>query len=181
MNEPAVQRLFLALWPDDGVRPQLVRVRDTVAAACRGHPVEAANLHVTLVFLGSTQVQRRPAVEAAAANSGGRPFELILDRVGYWPRSRVAWLGSAAPPAALIELAARLQRGLADQGFTGLDPRPYRPHVTLLRNAGGRPRLAPDLVEPVTWPVTAVSLVESVTHAAGAEYRIAATWPLAAA
>ena len=157
----AVQRLFLALWPGDAVRAQLMQVRDTVPA--RGRPVADANLHLTLVFMGSVAVSRRPAVEAAAAGAAAPAFTLELDQVGYWPRARVAWLGSTAPPPALTGLVDCLQTRLAAAGFGDPDPRPYRPHVTLLRHVDKRLGPPPALQAPVTWPVSSVSLVESVT------------------
>lgn len=177
-SAPAVQRLFLALWPDDAVRARLVEVRDYVAAHHRGRPVAAANLHITLAFLGSVDADRQRCAETAAAGITTPAFTLTLDTLGHWPRPQVSWVGSDVTPDAMNELQAYLRRALGECGFE-LDNRPFRPHVTLLRKAGGRPGFAPALEAPIQWPVTRVHLVASVTRAQGAEYRIVGTWPLA--
>lgn len=175
---PTVQRLFLALWPDDAVRARLTEARDFVAAHHRGRPVDPGNLHITLVFLGSADADKRRCAEAAAARVTAPPFTLILDSLGHWPRPQVSWVGSTSTPEALSELLAQLRRTLGQCGFD-LDNRPFRPHVTLLRKARGRPQFPSSLAPPIQWPVTRIYLVASVTRTHGAEYRIVGTWPLA--
>jgi len=174
----ATQRLFLALWPDEGVRTRLAQVRDLVAAHHHGKPVDAQNLHITLAFLGSVDAERQRCAEAAAAAVAVPSFTLILDCLGHWPRPKVSWVGSASTPDAMNELMAYLRRTLTRCGFE-LDNRPFRPHVTLLRKAHGKAGFPPLLAPPVEWPVTQIHLVASLTHPEGAEYRIVGTWPLA--
>jgi len=174
---PPRQRLFLALWPDEAVRRRLIRERDLAAAACRGRPVAPDNLHITLVFLGASDGPQRACAERAAGEVKAPAFRLMLERVGYWSRPRVVWLGSDGVPASLSALVGALQQGLAGCGYT-LEERPFRPHITLLRKVPPRPRFKPRLDEPVEWPVTHFHLVESVTRSTGAEYRLVATWPL---
>lgn len=170
------QRLFLALWPDEAVRCRLTRERDRAAAAYRGRPVAPENLHITLAFLGASDGSQRACAERVAGRVEGALFTITLERLDYWPRPRVLWLGSEHTPAALSALIGALQRGLAACGFT-LEERPFRPHITLLRKVPPRPR-GGTLLEPIEWPVTQFHLVESVTRSAGAEYRILTSWPL---
>ncbi len=171
------QRLFLALWPDAAVRARLVEVRDFVAARHRGRPVDAQNLHITLAFLGSADADKQRCAEAAAAGIAAAPFTLTLDSLGHWPRPQVSWVGSTAAPDAMNDLMTCLCSALTRCGFD-LDNRPFRPHVTLLRKAHGRPEFPPALVPPIQWPVSQIHLVASVTRPQGAEYRIVGTWPL---
>lgn len=172
------RRLFLALWPDEIIRRRLVRERDRAATGHRGRPVADDNLHVTLVFLGGCDEGQQACVERTAAQVRGASFTLTLERMGYWPRPRVMWLGAEQTPAALTALVEDLTRGLAECGFPR-EERPFRPHITLMRKVLSRPRFEPSVDEPVQWPVNDFHLVESLTRSAGAEYRIVATWPLA--
>lgn len=172
-----MQRLFLALWPEEEVRRRLSEVRDEAAARHPGRPIEDANLHITLVFLGAVDGQGRRCAEDAAGRVKAAPFTLVLDRLGYWRGPGVLWMGSAQAPDELQALIAALQDGLRGCGFD-LDPRPFQPHITLLRKVPPRPTVPSDVAHPLAWPVTRFHLVESVTHASGAQYRIVATWPL---
>ncbi|HSH30231.1 MAG TPA: RNA 2',3'-cyclic phosphodiesterase [Thiohalobacter sp.] len=171
----ATQRLFFALWPDGGVRERL----DAAAAAVArdsGRRVPRGNLHLTLVFLGQTPAGRRDCMVQAAAAIRCPAFELRLDRCGHFRRTRIAWLGPAAPPPALVELHRQLNTALADCGGTP-ETRPFAPHVTLARKAG-RCR-TPAGFTPIDWAVRSFALVKSPGDGSG--YRVLATWPLTAA
>jgi RNA 2',3'-cyclic 3'-phosphodiesterase len=163
----APQRLFLALWPDDAVRRQLARVRDAAVARLRdGTPVSLANLHATLVFLGATAPPRRQCAEWVVEAVTAAPFTLVLDTAGCFARAGVYWIGARTTPAVLTELVADLQRALAACGCV-IDPRPYTPHVTLLRKCRA-PKHDTVLESPVVWPVSRFHLVESLTLPRGA-------------
>ena len=59
-------------------------------------------------------------------------------------------------PAALDALVARLAEALRARGFA-LEARPFRPHLTLARDARAPRGLAPD-IEPIFWPVRELAL-----------------------
>ena len=102
MSEPVQpgRRLFLALWPDPTVRADLARL----ARRLTPHHVPAANLHLTLVFLGQTAPAREAAYRAALAGLRAAPFTLELDRLGCFRGPRVLWLGPSQIPPALTAL-----------------------------------------------------------------------------
>ena len=175
MAEPTTQRLFFALWPDDAVRAQLRAAQDAMPRR-GGRPVHVEDIHVTLAFLGQVDAQHRACMEAAAAGVRGAPFELVIDRQGYWPRPRVAWCAPAELPAALRGLVQCLNRALRPCGFEP-ERRPYSPHVTLFRDA----RAVPEgpLERPVRWPCRDFVLVATSPVPGGPRYRVLARWPLA--
>jgi 2'-5' RNA ligase len=175
LAEPATQRLFFALWPDEGVRDQL-RAAQTAIPNRGGRPVHVEDIHVTLAFLGQVEAERRACMEQAAAGVRGAPFELLIDRQGYWPRPRVAWCAPAEVPEPLRELVQRLNRALRPCGFEP-ERRAYSPHVTLFRDS----RAVPEgpLARPVRWPCREFVLVASGGGAGGPRYRVLARWPLA--
>jgi 2'-5' RNA ligase len=169
------QRIFLALWPDTRAREALATLSIQTAKRSGGRPVPAGNLHLTLAFLGDVEAGRIKDACRAAGTVDVRPFELVLDRIGCFPRARVAWAGCHAPDPALLRLAAALAQALRDHGFV-LEARPFAPHLTLVRDL--RDTLVEAGMPPVGWPVQSIALVESDRRSGG--YRTLAQWPPAA-
>jgi 2'-5' RNA ligase len=168
------ERLFFALWPGAGQRAELTRIqRDLhLRHAREAHPDD---LHVTLAFLGDVEPDRRACAEAGADRVVARPFELLLDRVGSFPRARVVWCGASRQPQALTDLVGALNRELLGCGFPP-ERRPYTPHVTLARKA--RLVKARGIDHPVSWPVAAFVLV-ATGEGPPPHYRVVRRWPLA--
>ena len=125
------QRLFFALWPDEGVRARIQEMAARLPLR-EGRRVSEDNLHITLVFLGSVAESSRLCAEAVADGVAATPFTLSLDQLGYWPRPRVVWLGTSVIPEELARLESALRQGVTQCGI-GVDDRPYAPHMTLLR------------------------------------------------
>lgn len=175
MNE-ATQRLFFALWPDKATADALAMLAQQVAAESGGRPTAPRNVHVTLAFLGDQPRRIARELSAAAARISAPAFDLVLDRVGSWRKSAIAWAGAQSVPQPLVELHQVITRSLL---VSGLEPeeRPFAVHVTLARRTAAvvRRPLAP----PLVWHVTAFALVASELDAAGARYRVLSSWPLA--
>ncbi len=167
------ERLFLALWPDPAVRRQLAHI--AAAAAGRRHTAPA-RLHLTLVFLGRTPDERRCCYEQALNNVTVAPLELVLDRLGHWPRAGLLWLGPSNPVPPLTALVEELTRRLKTCGFQPED-RPFRPHVTLARRFRGPPPPLARISQPVRWCSDRIVLVASRTSPAGSVYQVLRYWP----
>lgn len=171
------QRLFFALWPDASLRHTLYKVTRPAIRASGGKPVPAENFHITLAFLGQLDAEAASRAEAAAAAASGERFELILDRIGFWPDTHVVWFGPSKIPAAGTGFAAALRRELRARGIE-VDIRPFMPHLSLARKLAkpgdfGAPRV-------VHWPVREFVLVHSITGRRASEYHVIAAWPLRA-
>ncbi len=175
-SEPAeaTRRLFFALWPDEDARAAIAAL-----AAEQIHRqakrVTADNLHITLAFPGAVTARVQACLEAASGSLTGAPFELSIDRLGYWPGPRIIWAGSSQTPPELWSLATSLREVMA---ACGLEPenRPYQVHITLARKATRA--LTVTRVAPIPWSVRQFCLVESVNEAAGVRYRVLRTWTL---
>ena len=165
-------RLFFAIWPDAAARERLAALGQEVAQLARGKPVPSANLHLTLAFLGEIEEARAALLPKIAADIEASAFRLRFDRVGSFPKARVAWAGCATPPADLVHLQAALAKELAGAGFA-LDERPYAPHLTLARKT--TVRLPPAAIEPVEWEAGEFALVAS----RAGRYETACSWRLA--
>ena len=151
------QRLFLALWPDDDVRRQLVNHagRWTWPDGCVRYLPE--DWHLTLHFLGPVEADRVADIVALAAVPF-QPFTLTLDQPACWPHGLAVLCLSQVPPA-LRALYERLGFALRRLDLP-VEVRPYQPHVTLARRAAGA--ITPVRPMPVVWRVRRCVVVESI-------------------
>jgi 2'-5' RNA ligase len=171
------RRLFLALWPDDGLRDALTALTNGLPEAAQGRRAAPDNLHITLVFLGPLNSARQHCVEEACAATRGHAFGLVLDTLGWFSRPQVLWLGASRIPAALQALVRDLNEGLAGCGHVP-ETREHRAHVTLARKVKRGPR-QPQPVTPLRWQVDRFVLVESVPEPSGVRYEVLRSWRLA--
>lgn len=164
-----VRRLFFALWPDEATREALRRAARPAVRRSGGKPVPEANYHLTLAFLGSVPDEKLDAIVTAARLIEVQRLHLTFDRFGYFPASRVFWIGCGEIPPALRDLNARLW---ADMEAVGLerDTKPFHVHLTLARKV----RVAPEVDPPplVSWTVADFVLAESETDPDGARYQV---------
>ena len=152
-------RLFFALWPTEEARTQIAERTRTAVEAAGGRPVPPENYHVTLAFLGHVRISGVDEITRIMRTIRFKSFMLQLDRTGYWPRSKVAWLGSSSCPLELDALEDEIWMKLEDLGFHRDNLNPYQPHVSLARSASSG--LGMVLEQPVIWPVHAFGLVSS--------------------
>jgi 2'-5' RNA ligase len=166
-------RLFFALWPDAAAREALADLARDTASRYGGRAVPAANLHLTLVFLGEVDPARIGALRRAADGPAGPGFPFLLDRIGGFRRAGVVWAGCHQPPPALLALQSGLERRIREAGFSP-DDRAFAPHLTLARRV--RDPVEPGDMKAVAWRANAFALVETA-RGEGA-YRTLAEWPL---
>ena len=158
-------RLFFAVYPDDEVREQLVRVQADFAA----HTARAVipdNLHLTLAFLGNVPPERRECYAQAAGAVDVQPFCVTLDRFGYLGKRSSCCLEPSVISMELRGLYKQLQSAIAPCGYRSR--REFHPHVTLFRKAAGL--AAPERAPAVEWVVDRFFLVESVQQDDGVVY-----------
>jgi 2'-5' RNA ligase len=160
-------RLFCALCLPAGVVERLVRWQERELRG--GRPVAAANLHVTLAFLGSRPAAEVPAIggvlRAAAVEARG----LRLRARGYRETRSVGMLTFDDERGAATALAERVQAGLEELGVYRREARPWLPHVTVLRFRE-RPRLRPELPELGDVVPSDAAVFISRLRPGGAEY-----------
>jgi len=169
------QRLFFALWPEPALQEQFSKAAAAILPDGLGRPVPAANLHITLVFLGAVGAAQRVCVEDVATRACAQPFELCFDRTGYFRQPQALWFGCIRTPAELAGLVDHLARGAGECGFTA-ERRPYAPHLTVRRGLASDPGRPP--LMPISWPVDRFALVESVSTPSGMQYRPLRFWYL---
>lgn len=168
------QRLFFALWPDERVRRELgCVVRELPRHG--GRLPHQEDIHLTLAFLGMVEPEKIGCIEQAADTVRAVPFELVIDRVGYWKHPRILWCGPSAVPPALTRLVGDMVPLLEICGFKP-DERPYSPHITLARKAR---KIDPYVLDtPIKWPVGEFALVGSDPGGGVPHYRVLKKWSM---
>jgi len=165
-------RLFFALSPPPAVRRRIAALQAELKL--EGRPEAADRVHLTLAFLGEVPEGALDAVTEAAARCSLPACRLRLDRLGWFSRARVAWLGCTATPPALGRFQAELTAALEDVGLRP-DRRRWHPHVTLYRKL--RSPFAKISFEAIDWPLQGFDLVHSRLEPAGPKYRSLRHWP----
>jgi RNA 2',3'-cyclic 3'-phosphodiesterase len=172
-DEPT-RRLFFALWPDEDTRAAIAALaRERIRTQARR--VAADNLHITLAFPGNVTAGVQACLEEAAGRLTGAPFELAIDRLGYWPGPRIIWAAPAQTPPELWSLATSLREVLAACGLVP-EKRPYQAHITLARKASTAMNVT--RIAPVHWSIRQFCLLESISEPSGVRYRVRCIWPL---
>lgn len=158
IEEPIpAMRLFVALWPDEELRRRLVGCGGARHWSPHARPVARHNLHVTLAFLGSVPHPAVPGLCRALRTVTLEGCELVFDHLECWHRGLVVLCPQAVPPE-LVRLHERLLWTSRSLGLEE-DKLPFRPHVTLARNARGT--VPAPLREPIGWAVRDFALALS--------------------
>lgn len=142
-------RLFLALWLPhalQGAVAQRIAGWQWPAGARLQAP---ERWHITLHFIGNVPLDRVGALSHSLAVPF-EPFALQLAQPDLW-RGGYAVLEALAVPPALVALHARLADSLHALGLP-VESRPFRPHLTLARNAAGAVRPV-ETAPPLHWEV----------------------------
>ena len=175
MSTPGTRsRLFVALPLPDEVREPLADYLTRCAElAPEQRWAPAANLHLTLYFLGWVETDAMTRLAEALAEVRRPPFQLQLGglgRFGTAARPRVLWVGVEGGREPLAALAAEVSRVCHRAGVVG-DDRPYSPHLTLCRvRSGTRLPGLPEPVSPPVWKARFFTLFESRPGPRGAVY-----------
>ncbi len=170
-------RLFFALWPSAAECAALAAWHTPLRELCGGRVMRTDTLHSTLVFLGEVEESRLELVQLLAREAVCREFELNLTAAHYWGHNHIIYAAPEETPPPLAELVRKLEAKLRNRGFHP-ENRPYKPHVTLLRNAQWSDAALPRMPE-VGWRFNDFVLVRSLRDEDGSpQYDVLARFPL---
>ncbi len=171
------KRLFFALALPDSLQQRIVQWRADNFPPEAGRPIAAANLHLTLAFLGEVTHAKAQVLQQQAGRISQSGFNVTLDDIGHWPGSGVVWLGCKNPPRGLLQLAQLLRSQAARSGCYQT-PQPFHPHVSLFRGAI-RPVAIPAKTTNESFRADHFSLYESVYARGRTRYNMVQSWLLA--
>jgi 2'-5' RNA ligase len=146
--------------------------------------VPAANLHLTLRFIGSIEEDLIEGVTGACKKVAARhrPIEANAVGLGAFPspnKPNVLWVGVQAPPA-LAALQGDVEAAMVELGFDK-EERAYHPHVTVGRvkeHRGSAADIWKSDAQLGSSLMSEIVVYESRTRSAGAEYVARARVPL---
>ncbi len=190
-------RAFIAIELPEELRRQLSAVGkqiqeqagETARRAVRWVP--AANMHLTLKFLGEVSRANLTVLAGMLAAEAARhaTFKFAVGGLGAFPntrRPRVVWVGSEAPPD-MAQLQHAIDLETQRLGYPGED-RPYSPHLTLGRvNQNAQPEAVAQLARVLNEvkvgqlgevTVDAVHLFQSDLRPTGSVYTSLYRFPL---
>jgi len=171
----APRRLFTALFPPPEACAAIDAERQRWAGLPRRLRPPPDRLHVTLQFHDQVTPPQAQAWQVALATLAFEPFDIALVRAELWhaPRGTLAVLRAAPSPA----LTALRQRTAELAAQAGLPPerRPWKPHLTALRQAE-QVQTRP-LAAPIRWRVEQVALIWSDLQAQPPRYHRLGAFP----
>jgi len=133
-------RTFIALELPASVHQELAGIISHLKQQLPGgiRWVPAANIHITLKFLGDVSRSNLADIEQAVGLVVNRhaAFDIRLEALGAFPnlrRPRVIWIGIQAPDT-LAAMAREIEQALDKLGYPP-EGRPFSPHLTLGRIA----------------------------------------------
>ncbi len=144
-------RMFVALDLPDATREGIGAWGEEALGDPALRPVPAANLHVTLAFLGNRperDVER--VAEAIEQSVVPAPLVELLDPVSRPPRGRSRLFALPAHSPGAEQIQAQLSQILISERLYEPEKRPFWPHVTVARvRAEGRGSRRPKAVQKV--------------------------------
>ena len=169
-------RLFFALEPSGQDKLAIDHWRNKALPGF-DNPVPAANLHMTLAFLGQTTSSQLDALVQEVDNLILPPaFTALLNQLGYWPKPKALWLGCEQTAPSHSELANGLNKAGLSAGLS-LAKRDYLPHLTLVRKCRKNPP-APFIEPSFVMDFSEFHLFESLSTTRGVKYQRRCSWAL---
>jgi RNA 2',3'-cyclic 3'-phosphodiesterase len=150
-------RLFVAVYPPDGVRRDLRRRLDAAVSGRRLRLTAIEKWHITLAFLGEVPPDRQPEVERALTTVRVPQDRELRIRGGGGFGRRVTWAGVDGD---LGDVAADVRAALAEAGLPA-DDKPFTPHLTVMYAHDDRVRAALTDYEGPAWRLDRIELVRS--------------------
>jgi 2'-5' RNA ligase len=136
-----------------------------------GRLVPAANLHMTLAFLGEIPPEHIEALLTLGSELHLDQCTVVLDRAERWHQGLISLVASVTP-APLAVLVNDLNKALKPLGIK-VDRRPFVPHLTVARKTRHHPHALP----AIEWVIDRFGLYVSESLKGQVAYRILKEWP----
>lgn len=179
-------RLFITLDLPNETIDEIVKLRDELYADKLPRWEGRDKLHITLKFLGDTDIDLIPKLEAMLERLCDKyeELELSFNRFGIFYRNRepkIFWLG-AAENFQLTDLQKSLDEYCELLNFTR-ENRKFHPHLTLLRikgreNISQLEKMKETKIDSINFTAKNISLMKSELKPTGSVYSIIKSFEL---
>jgi RNA 2',3'-cyclic 3'-phosphodiesterase len=139
--------------------------------------VQRPNLHITLAFLGHRPAAELGAIVEATRAAARSAQPIVFEPVRYRETRSVGMLVLADEDGAAASVAADLSERLVALGAYEPEPRPWLPHLTVVR-FNRRPRLDPPLPPLGRFSPSDAAVYHSVLRSTGAQYDVVESFAL---
>ena len=165
--------MFLAMWPN---ADQVDRLHTLQSGYLHwGKEVPPENFHITLLFLGDISSSVVECLSQSVQDVMVQPFQLCLDRLGFFEKTQIFWVGPSNVPNELESLFKSVRNCAQQCGISKLSKR-YTPHLSLLRKCHV-PISNPDFT-PIELGIDEFHLIESRLDKDRARYYVVESFPL---
>lgn len=167
-------RLFTAVQLPDHIRMAI-----PVQEGAGMKTVPAANLHITLRYLGEIRREKADELRSALRTVSFNPFTATVTGTGCFPNRRnpsVLWIG-VEPAGQLEAIFYRIEDALRPLGY-GPEQRRYHPHITVARPHANAKQEAIRFLDQYSdlsageFVIEEFVLYESILRREGPEYRV---------
>ncbi len=125
-------RLFVAIQLSEDLKKSILgTMHEMKKQEVRGNYVPAANLHLTLAFIGETDDPS--GVKAALQSVSYKPFRLSLSEMGTF--GDLLWVGMKGNQG--LNGAVKAVRDALDGAGIAYDKKKFVPHITIIRKMNG--------------------------------------------
>ena len=172
--EGFIMRLFVGLSFPNDIRQSLCVLTSGLDGA---RWVKLDSLHLTLRFIGDVSTRDAADLDAALSTIMEPAFNLRCLGLGHFGKGgkvRALWAG-IAPNDGLSRLQDKVERAAVRAGF-GDEGRKFKPHITIARFRGRKPRNLVDYLDvhgafsTALFPVSSFTLFESHMGHGGSHY-----------
>lgn len=174
-NDEKYVRLFFAIQPPRKIQKELSLVAKKQVQHYGGRSIKPENIHLTLFFLGKTDIDKIDALNSAVKNITARTFNLTIGKTRFWKRNQIVYAHVEIYPPELFSLVDEIKNAVHNSGFE-FDNRTFKPHITLVRKAARH--LPVDFEKPIKWHVKEWLLMQSKQTDQGIRYDTLGRWQL---
>ena len=155
-----MRRVFIAITLNEVLRRHLAELQEKIRPLLRkGRFTNPGLLHLTIQFLGSLSDDQVTILIDSHKSwiTGIKPFDLHITETGLFSKRNksILWAG-VKPNDQLFDLAEQINETMALFGFH--EERPFRPHITLAREAVFVDDLAMDTYKSIDLRIPAMRI-----------------------
>jgi len=169
-----MKRLFLALEVPDFEKCAITLWREQ-ALPDLSAPVITDNLHLTLCFLGNTELEIEQELIAKLNHLKSKKVHLSFTEIGYFKKPKVLYLKPQKTPHTLLNLVHNINE-MVNNSEVVLTELEYKPHISVARKVSQYPSIVDS--PNIRIQFTDIVLYHSQSTNNGVRYKKLRSWSL---